>query len=265
MINYKTNIYFKDIYGMDDVKVQLGEIIDYLKGNVRYKNIGARLRKGVLLYGPSGTGKTMLAKAVAGESDANFIYKSAPEFVDKYVGVGADRVRSLFELAESMTPCIIFIDEIDALGKRMKHKSGLNYNYSMDMTNTINQLLSELDGFKHRENIVVIAATNNQQNVDPSLIRAGRFDLRIRTKLPDFGIRKGILQIKAKRVKNNISEDVFNFLSENTEGYSGADLEAMINESSYIALRNSKEIVDDESIKKALDFMKDNFEIKDDL
>lgn len=249
---------------MEEVKTQLSEIIDYLKGNSRFKKIGARLRKGVLLYGPSGTGKTMLAKAVAGESNVNFIYKSAPEFVDKYVGVGADRIRNLFELADSMSPCIIFIDEIDALGKRMKYKSGLNYNYSMDMTNTINQLLSELDGFRYRENIVVIAATNNQHNVDPSLIRAGRFDLRIKTELPDFGIRKGILEIKAKKVKSDISDEAFCFLAENTEGYSGADLEAMINESSYIALRNSKEIVGDEDIKKALKFMKENFEIKDD-
>lgn len=263
-VNYHTNVTFDDIYGMMDVKQQMAEIIDYLRDSSKYERIGARLRRGVLLFGPSGTGKTLMAKAVAGEAKANFIYRSASEFVEKYVGVGAERVRELFSLAEQLKPAIIFIDEIDALGARVRARNSLNSTHISDVNNTINQLLTELDGFKERSNIVVIAATNNHMAMDPSLIRAGRFDLKVKTRLPNDEERKGIFKKKLERTKYNVKEETLDELNDRTAGYTGADIECVINEASYIALRKSMAIIDDACLLEAFDyFNKTSFGLQD--
>lgn len=253
-VNYKTNVTFNDIYGLEEVKQQMKEIIEYLKDGSKYKKIGARLRKGVLLFGPSGTGKTLLAKAIAGESKANFIYRSGSEFIEKYVGVGANRIRDTFKLAEKMKPAIIFIDEIDALGTRVRTKNAFNSSYASDLNNTINQLLTELDGFKERNDIVVIAATNHHQAVDPSLIRAGRFDLKIKTRLPNPDERKGIFKLKLNNTRHEVKDTCLELLKDKTNGYSGAEIECVVNEASYIALRKSMVQIDDECLMEAYEF-----------
>lgn len=264
IVNYHTNVNFSDIYGMEDIKQQMEEIIDYLRDSTKYEKIGARMRRGVLLFGPSGTGKTLMAKAVAGEAKANFIYRSASEFVEKYVGVGAERIRELFTLAEELKPTIIFIDEIDALGARVKSRSSFNSSHIADINNTINQLLTELDGFKERSNIVVIAATNNHMAMDPSLIRAGRFDLKIKTRLPNEDERKGIFKKKLERTKQTVKDETLDILCERTIGYSGADIECVVNEAAYIALRKSMAIIDDSCIFEAADyFHKSSFAVQD--
>lgn len=172
-----TKYYFSDIYGMEEAKKELLEIVEYLKDPLKYQAIGARLRKGVLIYGPPGTGKTLLAKATAGECQANFIYSSASEFIEMYVGVGAKRIRNIFKQAREQQPAIIFIDEIDGIGGK-RNRDG-NDQHDSERNNTLNQLLTEIDGFIENQNIVVMAATNRIQSLDDALVRSGRFDSKI--------------------------------------------------------------------------------------
>lgn len=199
---YSSNVKFSDIYGIDQAKRNLQEIIDYLRSPLKYKTIGARLRRGVLLYGPSGIGKTMLAKAVAGEANVAFFSCSASEFVELYVGVGPKRVRELFQKARSLAPCIIFIDEIDGIGQKRKSQlSGLESGGDDERTSTLNQLLTEMDGFKENQDIVIIAATNRANILDDALLRSGRFDTKIKIELPNQEERKGIMKIHLKKKK----------------------------------------------------------------
>lgn len=188
----KSLVKFSDIDGMADVKTQMQEIIEYIQDPKKFTDIGARLRRGVLLYGPPGTGKTLMAKAISGESGSKFLYRSASEFLEVYVGVGPSRVRQLFEEARSYESCIIFIDEIDAIGARAKNQmidKGGNY----ELNATVNQLLVEMDGFAETDRIVVIAATNHELLLEKALIRSGRFDLKIKIELPNLEERRGIL------------------------------------------------------------------------
>lgn len=188
----KEKLKFSDIAGLDYAKHQLQEIIDYLRDPTKYLKVGARLRKGVLIYGPPGTGKTMLAKAVSGESNCSFLYTTASEFVEMYVGVGARRVRDLFAQARKNAPCIIFLDEIDGIGAKRSNNSGEGAS-DQERSTTLNQLLTEMDGFREIENVVVIAATNREKLLDDALVRSGRFDTKIKVNLPNEDDRNGVL------------------------------------------------------------------------
>ena len=241
----KSDVHFSDVAVSDEVKEELIEIIDFLKNPDKYTSIGAKIPKGVLLSGAPGTGKTLLAKAVAGESGVAFLSVSGPEFDDKFVGVGASRVRNLFKNAKANAPCIIFIDEIDALGQK---RSSSENRWSVQ---TINQLLSEMDGFDSNTNIVVMAATNRPETLDPALVRPGRFDRSIEIGLPDVDEREAILRIhgRNKKFMDNVS---FASIARNTVGLSGADLENLLNEAALIAVRKSKQVISRENIDEAL-------------
>jgi cell division protease FtsH len=250
---------FDDIYGHEETKKDLREIIDYLKNPDKYKALGARIRRGVLLYGPSGTGKTMLAKAVANEAGINFLYQSATEFLEVYVGIGPKRVRSLFNIAREKAPCIIFIDELDAIGRRMT-KTGLHDHYETNAT--INQLLVEMDGFEESDRIVVMAASNREKFIETALLRSGRFDLKIKVDLPSFDERAGILRKKLEAVKHNIAEtDVLDFAGR-ADGFSGADIDTVVNECVLLRMRDNVEAAEPEHLVKALDKIKGNI-VKD--
>jgi cell division protease FtsH len=247
-INYKTNVTFNDIFGMDEIKAQFKETINYFKSDKsKYRAIGARLKKGILLYGPSGTGKTLMAKAVAGECNVNFIYQSASEFMDKYIGVGSSRVRDLFKKARELQPCIIFIDEIDALGSRVLDKGLVDHAASIEKNNTINQLLTELDGFKDLKDIFVIAATNNIDAIDTSLLRAGRFDRKIGTRIPDRSEREGIFAKKLEKMKHEVTADGIKSAAMVAD-FTGADIDAIVNEAAFISLRKELSTINDESL-----------------
>ncbi len=226
-------IRFNDIYGYERTKKDLSQIIDYLKKPEEFIRLGARLRRGVLLYGPSGTGKTMLAKALANEAGVQFIAQSASEFVETFVGVGPSRVRALFQKARDNSPCIVFIDELDALGAR-NTTANLYGQSDSERNNTINQILVEMDGFEETERIVVIAATNREKFLDFALIRSGRFDLKIEVHLPNQEDRRGIFWLKL-RDKNTegMSDEAVNKMAVLSEGLSGADIDAIINEAIY--------------------------------
>lgn len=245
---------FNDIFGNTRAKEQLSEIIDFFKHNKqgnKFKSIGAKLKKGVLLYGPPGTGKTMLAKALAGEASVNFLYRCASEFIEKFVGVGSARVRELFYLADSLKPCIIFIDEIDTLGSRVRGSIKDNHNANMEINSTVNQLLVELDGFRDREDIVVIAATNNIHAIDPALIRSGRFDVKIETKLPDAFERAGIISKKLEKVKSAVDLETITNLASEFDDLTGADIDSIVNEALYITVRKQEKVVSNQSILTA--------------
>jgi cell division protease FtsH len=236
---------------MEEIKEQFVETIEYFKSDKsRYKAIGARLKKGILLYGPSGTGKTLMARAVAGECNVNFIYRAASEFMDKYLGVGSSKVRELFKLAKSLQPCIIFIDEIDALGSRVLDKGLTDHAASIEKNNTINQLLTELDGFKELKDIFVIAATNNIDAIDPSLLRAGRFDRKIGTRVPEVNERRGIFKKKLQKVQHVVSEETIQEVAKLGD-FTGADIDSIVNEAAFISLKNGLTAVDDFSLKEA--------------
>ena len=233
---------------MDEIKAQFRETISYFKSDKsKYKAIGARLKKGILLYGPSGTGKTLMAKAVAGECDVNFIYQSASEFMDKYIGVGSARVRDLFRKARELQPCIVFIDEIDALGSRVLDKTLVDQSASIEKNNTINQLLTELDGFKDLKDIFVIAATNNIDAIDTSLLRAGRFDRKIGTRIPDLEERQGIFSKKLEKMKHEVTDAGIRTAAAVSE-FTGADIDAIVNEAAFISLRKELNSITDESL-----------------
>lgn len=242
----KSNVTFKDIRGLDEEINEVAEIVDFIKNPEKYRALGAKVPKGVLLDGAPGTGKTLLAKAIAGEADISFIATSGSSFVEKYVGVGASRVRALFEEARKNAPCIIFIDEIDAVGAKRDDGGG----YS-EHNQTLEQLLAEMDGFTERTNIVVIAATNRLSSLDPALIRPGRFDRKITVHLPDRKGREEILKLHG--ANKPFDETVrFDKVAYNTAGFSGASLENLLNEAALVAARKSKKAISDEDINEAM-------------
>ena len=241
-----TKIKFKDVAGLNEEKEQLLEIVDFLKNPEKYEKMGAKIPAGILLYGQPGTGKTLIAKAIAGEANVPFISVSGSEFVEMFVGLGAQRVRKLFEKARQLSPSIIFIDEIDAVGTR---RSG-NANES-ENNQTLNQLLVEMDGFNTNHKVIVLAATNRPETLDKALLRPGRFDRQIIIPAPDVKGRKEILKLHAESKK--ISEDVnFDDIAQNTAGYTGAELSNILNEAAIIATRNRTETITKEDIEEAL-------------
>ena len=244
----ESKVTFKDVAGVDEEKEDLAEIVDFLKDPDKYREIGARVPKGVLLVGPPGTGKTLLAKAVAGEAGVSFFSISGSDFVEMYVGVGASRVRDLFEQAKKNSPCIIFIDEIDAVGRH--RGAGLGGGHD-EREQTLNQLLVEMDGFTANVNIIVIAATNRPDILDPALLRPGRFDRQILVGYPDITGREAILKVHAKNKK--FEDDIdFSVVAGTTQGFTGADLENLLNESALLAARNNRKKISNKDIDEAM-------------
>ena len=239
---------FNDVAGADEEKEELAEIVDFLKNSKKYIDVGARIPKGVLLVGPPGTGKTLLAKAIAGEANVPFFSLSGSDFVEMFVGVGASRVRDLFEQAKKNAPCIIFIDEIDAVGRQ--RGAGLGGGHD-EREQTLNQLLVEMDGFGVNEGIIMIAATNRPDILDPALLRPGRFDRQILVGAPDVKGREEILKV---HVRNKpLSEDVqLDVLAKRTPGFTGADLENLANEAALLAVRKDKRIITMEEMEEAI-------------
>ena len=240
---------FKDVAGLKEEKEEVQELIDFLKNPKKFTKMGARIPKGVLLVGPPGTGKTLLAKAVAGEAKVPFFYISGSDFVELFVGVGASRVRDMFQQAKQTAPCLIFIDEIDAVGR--ERGTGLGGGHD-EREQTLNQLLSEMDGFGENEGIIIIAATNRPDVLDPALLRPGRFDRQVTVGKPDVKEREEILAVHAK---NKILDENVNlkFIASRTPGYSGADLENLLNEAALLAVRRNKESISMEEIDEASD------------
>jgi len=248
----KQKITFKDVAGCEETKEELKDIVDYLKNPKKYKTLGGTLPKGVLLYGPPGTGKTLLAKAVAGEAGVEFFTSSGSEFVEMFVGVGASRVRDLFERAKKNSPAIIFIDELDAVGRHRFAGIGGGHD---EREQTLNQLLVELDGFESKEGIILIAATNRPDVLDPALLRPGRFDRRINVPIPDIKGREEILKVHARKIKLDKNVDL-SIIAQRTPGFVGSDLANIINEAAILAAKKNKENVDfadlEESIEKII-------------
>ncbi|MEZ4703810.1 MAG: ATP-dependent zinc metalloprotease FtsH [Bdellovibrionota bacterium] len=249
MTEDQTKITFKDVAGVDEAKEELTEIIDFLKDPKKYQKLGVRIPKGVLLVGPPGTGKTLLAKAVAGEAGVPFFSISGSDFVEMFVGVGASRVRDLFEQGKKNAPCIIFIDEIDAVGRH--RGAGLGGGHD-EREQTLNQLLVEMDGFETHESVILIAATNRVDVLDPALMRPGRFDRHVMVPRPDVLGREQILKVHGGKVP--ISKDVdFAVIARGTVGFSGADLENLINEAALITARENREEVTSKDLENAKD------------
>jgi cell division protease FtsH len=246
-IKGKQDTKFSDVGGMDEAKRELEEIVDFMKNPKKYKKVGARTPKGVLLVGPSGTGKTLLARAVAGEANCQFLSMAGSEFMEMLVGVGASRVRDLFATAKKLGPAIIFIDEIDAIGRIRGHGSMGGHD---EREQTLNQILVEMDGFTPNDNVIVMAATNRGDMLDPALVRPGRFDRRVQVNLPDLEERKFILSIHAKG--KNFTKDVqWERIAKRTVGFSGADLENMLNEAAIGAARQDKLDINSEDLEEA--------------
>ncbi len=244
-------ITFKDVAGVEEAKTELVEIVDFLKNPKRFTNIGARIPKGVLLVGPPGTGKTLLAKAVAGEAGVPFFSISGSEFVELFVGVGSSRVRDLFEQAKKQAPCIIFIDELDAIGK--SRASNGFYGGNDEREQTLNQLLTEMDGFSAGDQtVIVLAATNRPETLDPALLRPGRFDRQVLVDRPDLSGRLAILEIHAKEVKLGPDVDL-KTTATRTPGFAGADLANLVNEAALLAARNNRELVAQEDFAEAIE------------
>jgi cell division protease FtsH len=240
---------FSDVAGLKEEKEEVQELIDFLKNPKKFQKLGARIPKGVLLVGPPGTGKTLLAKAVAGEANVPFYYISGSDFVELFVGVGASRVRDMFKQAKQTAPCLIFIDEIDAVGRQ--RGAGLGGGHD-EREQTLNQLLTEMDGFGANEGIIIIAATNRPDVLDPALLRPGRFDRQVTVSLPDSREREEILGVHAR---NKVFADDVNLknVSSRTPGFSGADLENLLNEAALLAVRRDKEAITMEEIDEATD------------
>ena len=232
----KTGKTFADVAGQEEAKDSLNEVVDFLHGPQKYKEIGAVLPKGVLLVGPPGTGKTLLAKAVAGEANVPFFSISGSEFVEMFVGMGASKVRDLFKQAKEKAPCIVFIDEIDAIGKK-RDVSG--YSGNDEREQTLNQLLNEMDGFDATEGVVLLSATNRPEILDPALTRPGRFDRRVQVELPDLKGREDILKVHAKKIKREDEID-YEEIAKRTAGTSGADLANIVNEGALRAVREGR-------------------------
>jgi cell division protease FtsH len=240
---------FKDVAGIDEAKDELQEIIDFLKDPQKFQKLGGKIPKGVLLMGPPGTGKTLLARAIAGEADVPFFTISGSDFVEMFVGVGASRVRDLFEQGKKNAPCIIFIDEIDAVGRH--RGAGLGGGHD-EREQTLNQLLVEMDGFESNDGIILIAATNRPDVLDPALLRPGRFDRQVIVPRPDVKGRQGILEVHSANIP--LGEDVdMGVLSRGTPGFSGADLANLVNEAALIAARSNKEVVEMADFEEAKD------------
>ena len=241
-------IKFADVAGEDEAKENLAEIVDYLHDPGKYKHIGAHMPKGVLLVGPPGTGKTMLAKAVAGESNVPFFSMSGSEFVEMFVGMGASKVRDLFSQAKEKAPCIVFIDEIDAIGKKRDGQLGGND----EREQTLNQLLTEMDGFEDNTGVIILAATNRPESLDPALTRPGRFDRRVPVELPDLQGREAILKVHAKKVK--LADDVdFHKIARMASGASGAELANIINEAALRAVRDGRKCATQSDLEESIE------------
>ena len=245
-----TNIRFSDVAGEDEAKDSLMEIVHYLKDPSKYKKIGAKMPKGILLVGPPGTGKTMLAKAVAGESDVPFFSISGSEFVEMFVGMGASKVRDLFKQAKEKAPCIVFIDEIDAIGG--KRSAGNISGGNDEREQTLNQLLTEMDGFEANTGVVILAATNRPESLDPALLRPGRFDRRVPVELPDLKGREEILKVHAKKVK--CDPDInYNTIARMASGASGAELANIVNEAALRAVRQNRDTVTQTDMEESIE------------
>ena len=240
---------FTDVAGLKEEKEEVKELIDFLKNPKKFQKLGARIPKGVLLVGPPGTGKTLLAKAVAGEANVPFYYISGSDFVELFVGVGASRVRDMFKQAKQSAPCLIFIDEIDAVGRQ--RGTGLGGGHD-EREQTLNQLLTEMDGFGANEGIIIIAATNRPDVLDPALLRPGRFDRQVTVSLPDSREREEILEVHAKN-KVFAPEVSLSNVSQRTPGFSGADLENLLNEAALLAVRRNRENISMDEIDEATD------------
>jgi cell division protease FtsH len=241
---------FKDVAGLEEAKVEIKEIVDFLKNPKKYTALGCKIPKGALLVGPPGTGKTLLAKAVAGEAHVPFFSMSGSDFTEMFVGVGASRVRDLFKQAKDKAPCIIFIDEIDTIGRARAKNSG--YGPDNERDNTLNQLLTEMDGFETNTGIIMLAATNRAEILDKALLRSGRFDRQILVELPDVNERKEIFDVHLRTVKVEEGLDM-EFLSRQTPGFSGADIANVCNEAALIAARSDKTSVEKQDFLDAID------------
>ena len=248
--NAKERVTFKDVAGLEEAKIEIMEIVDFLKKADKYRALGAKIPKGALLAGPPGTGKTLLAKAVAGEANVPFLSISGSDFVEMFVGVGASRVRDLFEQAKKVAPCIVFIDEIDAIGRARGKNSGFSGNDERE--NTLNQLLTEMDGFQTNAGVIVLAATNRVDILDKALMRAGRFDRQIEVGLPDVKERKEIFEVHLRKLKLDDKLDR-EFLAKQTPGFAGADIANVCNEAALIAARHDKSVVTQEDFLAAID------------
>ena len=248
--NDENKVTFADVAGQEGAKLEVQEIVEFLKNPQRYTELGGKIPKGALLVGPPGTGKTLLAKAVAGEADVPFFSMSGSDFVEMFVGVGASRVRDLFRQAKEKAPCIIFIDEIDAVGRARSR--GVQMGANDERESTLNQLLTEMDGFGTNSGVIIMAATNRADILDKALLRAGRFDRQIHVELPDVNERKEIFQVHLKPIKTNQSLDI-DFLARQTPGFSGADIANVCNEAALIAARNGKKAVDKDDFLAAVD------------
>ncbi len=246
----KKPVTFKDVAGLEEAKVEIMEIVDFLKNAEKYRDLGAKIPKGALLVGPPGTGKTLLAKAVAGEANVPFLSISGSDFVEMFVGVGASRVRDLFEQAKQKAPCILFIDEIDAIGRARGKNAGFSGNDERE--NTLNQLLTEMDGFQTNTGVIVLAATNRADILDKALMRAGRFDRQIEVGLPDIKEREEIFAVHLRPLKLDPALDR-SFLARQTPGFSGADIANVCNEAALIAARHSKKQIHKEDFLAAID------------
>ncbi len=241
-------IKFSDVAGEDEAKENLSEIVDYLHDPEKYQEIGASMPKGILLVGPPGTGKTMLAKAVAGEASVPFFSMSGSEFVEMFVGMGASKVRDLFRQAKEKAPCIVFIDEIDAIGKKRDGQVGGND----EREQTLNQLLTEMDGFEGNNGVIILAATNRPESLDPALTRPGRFDRRVPVELPDLKGREEILKVHARKIK--IAEDVdFNKVARMASGASGAELANIVNEAALRAVRDGRRFATQADLEESIE------------
>ena len=242
-------IRFADVAGEDEAKENLQEVVNYLHDPSKYEEIGASMPKGILLVGPPGTGKTMLAKAVAGESNVPFFSMSGSEFVEMFVGMGASKVRDLFNQAKEKAPCIVFIDEIDAIGQK---RSGGQYGGNDEREQTLNQLLTEMDGFEGNNGVIILAATNRPESLDPALTRPGRFDRRVPVELPDLKGREAILQVHAKKIK--VAEDVdFNKIARMASGASGAELANIVNEAALRAVRDGRRFATQADLEESIE------------
>ena len=242
-------IRFADVAGEDEAKENLQEVVNYLHDPSKYQEIGASMPKGILLVGPPGTGKTMLAKAVAGESNVPFFSISGSEFVEMFVGMGASKVRDLFNQAKEKAPCIVFIDEIDAIGQK---RSGGQYGGNDEREQTLNQLLTEMDGFEGNNGVIILAATNRPESLDPALTRPGRFDRRVPVELPDLKGREDILKVHAKKIK--LAENVdFNVVARMASGASGAELANIVNEAALRAVRDGRKFVTQADLEESIE------------
>ena len=250
VVDDKTGIKFQDVAGEDEAKESLQEIVDFLHNPKKYEDIGAKMPKGVLLVGPPGTGKTLLARAVAGEAGVPFFSIAGSEFVEMFVGMGASKVRDLFKQAGEKAPCIVFIDEIDTIGK--KRDGAGNFGGNDEREQTLNQLLTEMDGFDATKGVVILAATNRPESLDPALTRPGRFDRRVPVELPDLKGRESILRLHAKKVKLGPDCD-FAVVARMTPGASGAELANIINEAALCAVRHHRKAVTQFDLQEAVD------------